>query len=922
MKNSRLFPTRTFYLANLFLGIAFSLILTQDARCASLTNQLLTVTTEWTQPSVAAGFDPTEPYTPVAHVNGSTYYVWVDSSQRPWVTQVTNGKSVSVPIDASTDYLVQPDGHHRFSLGVDKNGTIHVTGDMHHYSHYTTAVINPYPVRYQKQTLLYWKSNLPRDVTGGFTFAGGYDSKTGTSAPTAMPGSGWMMGRFFTDVNGELYHSSMVNAYESPSTLNAGQMAVGLFKYDATNLTWTAIGGQAVLPVDPYLSDVKNVFYWENAGMGGGWFQNYQARFQFDANNNLHFAVTGNTDSSFAGADRVFYAVSPDAAAYTPGAQITWKKANGTLIPGLPLRGVSSSPNVADVVADSGKASVFGATPGLAIDLNGIPAISVSLNTQASNNWYVWNGSSWTASTSMNSPLPFLAPLFGNRRTENEFLLTSQSPGMLHRTNAFNALRSSYGFPGATGVTNPDEASLRNDGVFYGVAGTGKSGISIVKATFSAAPLPSNWNDVDLTDRVGAYSTQSALLNGVFTLYDFGTGLGVTDDIHFTSVPMNCDGTITARVTQSSIPVPGDPQIGIMMRETASTGSRFVATLGSINSGTYSLNSRSTVGNWPGGPAIKAGTGPYYLKLQRAKNVFTSSVSPDGVKWTQVGQTSLALSPSMSVGLFSNAGQHGYYMQEAKFDNVNIVSSCLTYPASSSFPDSTPTPSPALSPSPTPSPSPGCELIPPSVSISPASTTLNAGDAASFAVQVTNNACVTILYNVFPQLPSGFSLTNTPGGIYIPSNGVGKYTINVSTSGALASGTYAVGAQAVKSGNGAVNANAQSSVVIQSPFKINVSMDQATYVINPLKNYAGTITIQTKSSTGGALAGVSFQGTLTYPNGSKGTATRVTNAAGVATLQMSILKGMQVGTYTYGVTASYKNVTQTSNVSFVVQTSP
>jgi hypothetical protein len=649
-------------------------------------------TVEWQQPSIAAGFGPTQPYTPVAHFGNSTYYIWIDSAFRAWVTQITNGTATVVPLDTGADYLVQPDGHHRFSLGVDSSGYIHVTGDMHHYSDLTTAVINPYPARYQNQTILYWKSNQPQSVTGGFSFAGGKGSAT------ALPGSGWMMGRFFTDNNGVLYYSSMVHAYESPSVSNRGQMAVGLYRYDVGTKTWTAIGGLADTPTDPYLSHVTKVFYWENSGMSGGWFQNYQARFQFDSQNHLHFGVSGNTVATYAGADRLFYAFSPDGGS-------TWKRANGALIPALPLRGVDTSANRGDLVADSGAAAKFQPTVGLAIDKNGNPAISSFMSGQYSANWWVWNGSTWSSNTLLNTQHPFLAPSFGYRLPTNDLFLTNESPGLISRVDSFETRPYAYEYSSySNSVYTPDETTLRNTGVLYSLMDA-QPAPAILKTTFTNSSLPTDWADLDIGTRANAYSTSAAYANGIFSLYDFATGLGQTDDFHFTYLPMNCDGTVTVRVTQTSVGVPASPRAGIMLRESVEVGSKFVATSASLGNGTFSFLYRDTVGNWPVTTSQTGALGPYYLKLQRAGNVFTSSISPDGKTWQQLGQATLALSPALAAGLYSYADQHGYYMQDAKFDNVTVSSACTVYPKP------IPTPSPSPSPTPSPSPSPTGGLL-------------------------------------------------------------------------------------------------------------------------------------------------------------------------------------------------------------------
>ena len=123
-------------------SILLSLILMLCFQATYAATGTILTTTEEFNFIPATGFQSTEPYTQIWHFGNSTYIVWVDAKQRAWVTQVTNGTPVTAPIDTGADYLVQADGHHRFSLGLDKNGYIHVTGDMHHYSDFTLSLIH------------------------------------------------------------------------------------------------------------------------------------------------------------------------------------------------------------------------------------------------------------------------------------------------------------------------------------------------------------------------------------------------------------------------------------------------------------------------------------------------------------------------------------------------------------------------------------------------------------------------------------------------------------------------------------------------------------------------------------------------------------------------------------------------------------
>jgi len=115
-------------------------------------------------------------HTPLWHFNNSTYFVWVDANLRAWITKIKDGVAETMPVDEQADYKVTPDSHNRFSMGIDKEGYIHITGDMHNYTTETTT--GTYPVRYQKQAILYWKSNQPQNVNAGFSFVGGKNAPT------------------------------------------------------------------------------------------------------------------------------------------------------------------------------------------------------------------------------------------------------------------------------------------------------------------------------------------------------------------------------------------------------------------------------------------------------------------------------------------------------------------------------------------------------------------------------------------------------------------------------------------------------------------------------------------------------------------------------------------------------------------------
>jgi hypothetical protein len=750
---------------------------------------VVTTTEEFVSTPYAAGFVPQEPYTAAWHYQDSSYLVWVDAKFRPWVTQVTNGKSTTVPLDNNPDYTTQPDGHHRYSIGIDKTGYIHVTGDMHHYMDLTVSVINPYPLRYQQQGMLYWKSNKPGDVTGGFSFAGGLNSVT------TMPGSGWMMGRFFSDNNNELFYSSQVHAYESLTA--HGQMAVGLYKYDTNSKTWAAIGGLAPFK-DDYLNLVKPVFYWENsgfyAGVGGrsGWFQNYEAQFSFDSANRMHFVVTGNTDETINGANRLIYAMSDDGG-------LTWKKANGAVIAGLPIRGIDGLPQTGDIVSDNKVSPYFSALPGVVVDKNNKPGVSANFL------WWVWNGTAWTNSTLQNfSSLP--VSTLGYRLTNNSLLMNYSNVSKILFTPSFDSSSIGYDFTNYKGIASLDAYSLKSAGVIYNVGVKADGTEALLKTTITPAPLPTSWNFQDIDATTNGFGGNAGYANGIFTITSYGVAIeGATDSFTYAYEPLVGDGSISARVTVPQ----SNTRSGVMMRETLDPNSKLVSSL--IYPLSTNLTARSTYRSSVGGQSVNSDkTGislPYWVKLTRVGDVFTSFVSADGNTWTQTLTVTVPMNKNIYVGLAHAAYQSRWFMQTAKFDNVSA-------------------------------PSAVCTRANPTLVLSPASQAGVSGKNVTYTISLTNNdtsTCGASSFNLSSSAPNfvtanlnAYTLAVAPGSTgtatltvaSLASTPAANYTINISAMNSLSTTMTAAASAAM---------NVTSDCVLSAPTITYTPSSQTTF---------------------------------------------------------------------------------------------
>jgi regulation of enolase protein 1 (concanavalin A-like superfamily) len=63
---------------------------------------------------------------------------------------------------------------------------------------------------------------------------------------------------------------------------------------------------------------------------------------------------------------------------------------------------------------------------------------------------------------------------------------------------------------------------------------------------------------------------------------------------------------------------------------------------------------------------------PYWVRLVRAGDTLTGSISPDGVTWTSVGSTSIAMASNVSIGL-AVTSHANVVLCTSVFDNVAVT---------------------------------------------------------------------------------------------------------------------------------------------------------------------------------------------------------------------------------------------------------
>jgi RHS repeat-associated protein len=187
--------------------------------------------------------------------------------------------------------------------------------------------------------------------------------------------------------------------------------------------------------------------------------------------------------------------------------------------------------------------------------------------------------------------------------------------------------------------------------------------------TVTANPLPAGWMDQDVgsTGAIGS-ATYS---DGVFTIEGAGVEPARDDSFHFVYQPLPGDGTIIARVTNSS----RSEFVAVMIRETMAANSSFVSALGGI--GLLYRNGTGANSNEFSGPLNNA---PYWLKLIRSGNSFSSYQSLNGVDWTQMGPTStITMATNVYIGMAVDSGTVGT-LATASFDSVSVTSAASVPP--------------------------------------------------------------------------------------------------------------------------------------------------------------------------------------------------------------------------------------------------
>lgn len=194
----------------------------------------------------------------------------------------------------------------------------------------------------------------------------------------------------------------------------------------------------------------------------------------------------------------------------------------------------------------------------------------------------------------------------------------------------------------------------------------------------SMRPLPAGWTSQDIGAVVtGGFAGLES--TGLWRVSGSGSDIaGTADMFRFASTALNGDGSIVARVTNVDN-TNSTAKAGVMIRDGSATNARMAYM--ALTPTASRFVTRGSVG---GTASTTNGTGqfPYYVRLTRAGNLFTGSVSPDGVTWTTVGSATISMSSQTLIGLAvtSRNNTHFNQMNDATFEEVAVTGDTVVAP--------------------------------------------------------------------------------------------------------------------------------------------------------------------------------------------------------------------------------------------------
>jgi regulation of enolase protein 1 (concanavalin A-like superfamily) len=182
------------------------------------------------------------------------------------------------------------------------------------------------------------------------------------------------------------------------------------------------------------------------------------------------------------------------------------------------------------------------------------------------------------------------------------------------------------------------------------------------------------WHDADV-GAVGQTGSATFLANGTFTINGSGDNIFDTaDGFNFVYQQQSGDFEVTARVTAIEN-TNAYAKAGVMIRESLNANSTFADTVLTPGAG-IQFDARTSTAARAIHPANFSGTAPFWVRITRSGNLFTSAASSDGNNWITLGSVTIPMAQSVYLGLCVCARDNSQ-LNTSSFDNVSVGTASL-----------------------------------------------------------------------------------------------------------------------------------------------------------------------------------------------------------------------------------------------------
>lgn len=181
--------------------------------------------------------------------------------------------------------------------------------------------------------------------------------------------------------------------------------------------------------------------------------------------------------------------------------------------------------------------------------------------------------------------------------------------------------------------------------------------------------LPSPWQ----TSNIGSVGQTGSASHsaGTFTVSGSGADIwGTADEFRYAYQQVTGNVTLTARVATLGNTDPW-AKGGVMIRNSLSSNAQHALT--AITSSNGAAFQRRVSAGGSSTHTGTSGSAPYWVRIQRSGNTFTSYVSSNGTSWIQIGSETISMSSTVYVGLAVTAHNNST-VNTTTFDNVSITS--------------------------------------------------------------------------------------------------------------------------------------------------------------------------------------------------------------------------------------------------------